>query len=77
MKTCLLVKVHPLYNVYMYLIFNIIWSNIEFMFHFSVAPNSAPWLTPEMLSLFIYHEMRPLSFEEESHIISSLVSDIK
>ncbi|KAF6208189.1 hypothetical protein GE061_016641 [Apolygus lucorum] len=40
------------------------------------ALNSAPWLTPEMLSLFIYHEMKPLSKEEESHIISSMFKDI-
>jgi DNA anti-recombination protein RmuC len=30
------------------------------------------WLTPEMLTLFLYHQMRPLSLQEELHIIKSL-----
>ncbi|CAB0011014.1 unnamed protein product [Nesidiocoris tenuis] len=37
------------------------------------VPNAAPWLTPEVLSLFIFHEMRPLSIDEETHLIRSKV----
>ncbi|XP_056637109.1 von Willebrand factor A domain-containing protein 8 isoform X2 [Diorhabda sublineata] len=29
------------------------------------------WLSPEMLSLFIFHEMRTLSKEEETHVVAS------
>lgn len=29
------------------------------------------WLSPEVLSLFLYHEIRPLSKDEEMHIITS------
>lgn len=32
------------------------------------------WLSPEILSLFIFHEMRNLSKSEEIFIINSLVS---
>ncbi|KPJ19943.1 Uncharacterized protein KIAA0564-like [Papilio machaon] len=35
-----------------------------------------PWLTPEILSLFIFHEMRNLSKEEEIFIIKSLYGNI-
>ncbi|KAL0838604.1 hypothetical protein ABMA28_016694 [Loxostege sticticalis] len=34
------------------------------------------WLSPELLSLFIFHEMRNLSKEEEIFIINSLYGDI-
>ncbi|KAK6644124.1 hypothetical protein RUM43_000391 [Polyplax serrata] len=34
------------------------------------------WLSPEMLSLFLFHEMRPLSYAEESHIIQKLFGSI-
>ncbi|KAJ9575372.1 hypothetical protein L9F63_025676, partial [Diploptera punctata] len=30
------------------------------------------WLSSEMLSLFLFHEMRPLGLKEEAHIIKSL-----
>ncbi|XP_014258811.1 von Willebrand factor A domain-containing protein 8 isoform X2 [Cimex lectularius] len=36
------------------------------------SPNTIPWLNPELLSLFIYHEMRPMTIEEEVHIIKSI-----
>lgn len=32
------------------------------------------WITPEVLSLFVFHEMRTLRKDEEMHIITSLVS---
>ena len=32
------------------------------------------WMTPELLSLFLFHEVRTLSKEEELHIIASKVS---
>jgi hypothetical protein len=32
------------------------------------------WLSAEMLSLFLFHEMRPLALPEEIHIVKSLVS---
>lgn len=35
------------------------------------------WLTPEMLSLFMFHEVRNLSKNEEEFIITKLVSDLK
>lgn len=38
-----------------------------------VGGSQGQWLTPEMLSLFMFHNMRPLSLEEELHIIRNLV----
>ncbi|KPI95707.1 Uncharacterized protein KIAA0564-like [Papilio xuthus] len=35
-----------------------------------------PWLTPEILSLFVFHEMRNLSKDEEIFIINSLYGNI-
>lgn len=32
------------------------------------------WITPEVLSLFLFHEMRTLRKDEEMHIITSIVS---
>lgn len=40
------------------------------------ALDAPPWLNPELLSLFLYHEMRPLLPSEESHIIMSLVGKL-
>lgn len=40
------------------------------------AIDAAPWLNPELLSLFIYHEMRPLDASEEAHIIRSMVGKL-
>ncbi|XP_031637278.1 von Willebrand factor A domain-containing protein 8 [Contarinia nasturtii] len=34
------------------------------------------WLSPEVLSLFLFHEIRNLSKEEEKHIIQSLYGEI-
>lgn len=31
------------------------------------------WITPELLSFFVFHEMRTLSKPEEMHIVSSKV----
>lgn len=39
-----------------------------------IAGSSKNWITPEVLSLFLFHEMRTLKKEEEMHIITSLVS---
>lgn len=41
----------------------------------SILPveTGANWLTPEMLSLFMFHEVRNLSKREELHIIQELV----
>lgn len=36
--------------------------------------SSGQWLNSELLSLFLFHEMRPLSKSEELHIIRSKVS---
>lgn len=46
---------------------------------FALAEPAAPgatknWITPEVLSLFLFHEMRTLTKDEEMHIITSLVS---
>ncbi|CAG4971078.1 unnamed protein product [Colias eurytheme] len=41
-----------------------------------VLGRGAHWLSPEILSLFIFHEMRNLSKEEEIFIINSLYGDI-
>jgi hypothetical protein len=32
------------------------------------------WLSAEILSLFLFHEMRPLALHEEIHIVKSLVN---
>lgn len=37
------------------------------------SASKGAWLTPEMLSLFQYHEVRELSADEELHIMSTLV----
>lgn len=34
------------------------------------------WLSPELLSLFLFHEMRPLGLQEEVHIIKSLYGQV-
>lgn len=34
------------------------------------------WMSPEVLSLFLFHEMRTLSKQEEMNIITSLVGFI-
>lgn len=39
-----------------------------------LVDSSSNWLTPEMLSLFMFHEIRNLSKAEEVHIIQNLVS---
>lgn len=39
-----------------------------------VAGSSKNWITPEVLSLCLFHEMRTLNKDEEMHIITSLVS---
>ncbi|XP_059607607.1 von Willebrand factor A domain-containing protein 8 [Phlebotomus argentipes] len=41
-----------------------------------VLDTGANWLTPEMLSLFTFHEVRNLSQKEEIHIINSLYGEI-
>uniref|UniRef100_A0A6B2E9N1 von Willebrand factor A domain-containing protein 8 n=1 Tax=Phlebotomus kandelakii TaxID=1109342 RepID=A0A6B2E9N1_9DIPT len=41
-----------------------------------VLDTGANWLTPEMLSLFVYHEVRNLSQKEEIHLINSLYGEI-
>lgn len=38
------------------------------------AESSSDWLSPEILSLFIFHDIRNLSKTEEMHIIESMVS---
>ncbi|KAL3279620.1 hypothetical protein HHI36_017125 [Cryptolaemus montrouzieri] len=37
----------------------------------SIQTNSSNWLTSEVLSLFLFHELRTLSKQEEMHIITS------
>ncbi|XP_055693554.1 von Willebrand factor A domain-containing protein 8 [Lutzomyia longipalpis] len=41
-----------------------------------VLDTGANWLTPEMLSVFVFHEVRNLSQEEEIHIINTLYGEI-
>lgn len=38
----------------------------------SSGKGSSQWLTPELLNLFLFHEMRPLSSQEELSIITDL-----
>ncbi|KAE8748569.1 hypothetical protein FOCC_FOCC004745 [Frankliniella occidentalis] len=38
----------------------------------SSGKGSTQWLTPELLNLFLFHEMRPLSSQEELSIITNL-----
>lgn len=42
-----------------------------------LVETGANWLTPEMLSLFMYHEVRNLSKREELHIIHELVIELQ
>lgn len=35
-------------------------------------PHIVPWLNPEILTLFLYHEMRPMTIDEETHIVQSM-----
>jgi len=39
-----------------------------------VGAATGQWLSPEMLALFLYHDMRPLTHSEEQEVISQLVS---
>lgn len=39
----------------------------------SVLQTTGNWLSPEVLSLFLFHETRMLTKEEELHIITSKV----
>ncbi|KAL4221611.1 von Willebrand factor A domain-containing protein 8 [Mactra antiquata] len=38
-----------------------------------VGSSNQQWLTPEMLTMFLYHSMRPLTLTEEQTVISQLV----
>ena len=38
-----------------------------------VGSSKQQWMSPEMLTMFLYHHMRPLSRREEFNVISSLV----
>ncbi|CAH1987082.1 unnamed protein product [Acanthoscelides obtectus] len=42
----------------------------------NLQSSTGNWLSPEVLSLFVFHEMRTLSKPEEMHIISSKVGPI-
>lgn len=39
-----------------------------------INSSTGQWLNSELLSMFLFHEMRPLAKEEEIHIIRSKVS---
>lgn len=39
-----------------------------------VGSSKQQWLSPEMLTMFLYHHMRPLSRDEEYNVIVNLVS---
>lgn len=41
---------------------------------FATGSIAGQWLSAEILSLFLFHEMRPLALHEEIHIVKSLVS---
>ncbi|KAK7499225.1 hypothetical protein BaRGS_00009485, partial [Batillaria attramentaria] len=41
-----------------------------------VGSSKQQWMSPEMLTMFLYHHMRPLSRREEFNVISSLVPDV-
>lgn len=53
--------------------------------HFRIAALAEPpvvggnakeqWLTPEILSMFLFHQMRPLSQQEEYGVIKRLVQE--
>lgn len=47
---------------------------IQFRYLYHTADSNANWLTPEVLSLFIFHDIRNLSRAEELHITESMVS---
>lgn len=38
-----------------------------------IGSSSQQWLTPELLTLFMYHHLRPLSLEEETQVLQGLV----
>ncbi|PIK51485.1 putative von Willebrand factor A domain-containing protein 8 [Apostichopus japonicus] len=37
-----------------------------------IGSSSQQWLTPELLTLFMYHHLRPLSLEEETQVLQGL-----
>ncbi len=39
-----------------------------------VGSSSQQWLTSELLTMFLYHDMRSLSQQEEMHVLHKLVS---
>ncbi|XP_065352663.1 von Willebrand factor A domain-containing protein 8 isoform X2 [Cloeon dipterum] len=42
----------------------------------TIGGSQGQWLSPEMLSLFLYHQMRPLSMPEELHLIHNLYGGV-
>lgn len=38
-----------------------------------IGSSSQQWLSSELLTMFLYHRMRPLSMDEELHVIKKLV----
>ncbi|PNF24076.1 hypothetical protein B7P43_G04705 [Cryptotermes secundus] len=42
----------------------------------SEGNRAGQWLTAEILSLFLFHEMRPLALHEEIHIVKSLYGEV-
>jgi hypothetical protein len=41
-----------------------------------IGSSKQQWMSPEMLTMFLYHHMRPLSRKEEFSVISSLVPSV-
>lgn len=41
----------------------------------TVGSSSQQWLSSELLTMFLYHHMRPLSMDEELHVIKKLVGE--
>jgi hypothetical protein len=42
----------------------------------NLQDSSQHWLTPELLTLFVYHDLRPLPADEETSIITDLVPGV-
>ena len=40
-----------------------------------VGSSKQQWMSPEMLTMFLYHQLRPLSRREEFNVISSMVGE--
>lgn len=63
----------PLVSFVLFLLFSKL--NCKSWIFYHLDESNRNWLSPEVLSLFVFHEVRNLSKDEERHIIKSLVHE--